>query len=452
MSNNNFGLPFVTQIVFDNNATWHQLSGFETYLSWFMSNPVFFSVVMIKAREYSNMKVQVVNRKTGEVEPEGTQKAIPAALYKIFKKPNPLQSRHEFMEQKKIFREVCGNSFVYGNWGIGAKGPKGISTMLNVWPQFMQFKLTGKYFSMTKKSDVVAGWMFKMGQNVENWNADEILHNNSANLDPRAGLIFGTPIALSLVEPLTNIDLAYESRNVMIKNRGMRAIITSDRGDATGKIPLGEDEKKATQQELKKYGQLKNQHQFFFSDQPLKTTPIDQDVMKLGLFEEIATDTMIVAHAFGVPEILVKLYLEGATFENQDASLRRLYQGAIIPEAEDDMDAYNEFLGLDDTEWELRASFDHITFLQKDKKSEATADNLNSKTMEQLFLRGGCTLNEWRKKIGLKELPNMDKLVIQFTPEEIAIITGKPMAQPKDEQDDSEQIKLLEKEYLHLLK
>jgi hypothetical protein len=388
---------------------------------------------MIKAREASNMRIKVFNRNTNEVEPEGTRLPIPARIYELYNKPNVLQSRWEFFQQRKVFREVCGNSFVYGNFGLGMqKNVMNLSALWNVWPQFMEFKLTGKYFSATDINEVIEGWRFKYGQYKESWTPDEIMHSNAPNLDPRHGLIFGSATASSLSIPLSNIEMAYESRNVIMKNRGMRAIITSAKEDSSGRIPLMEPEKVILNEEIKKYGTLEGQQQFWFSSMPLNVETIDQDVRRLGLFDEIATDAMVVCNAFGVPEILLKLYLQGATFENQEASLRRLYQGTLIPEMEDDMIAFNSFLGLDGTEWKIVGDFSHIACLQEDLTKLATGNNITSTYMEKMFVKGMVTQNQWITSVGLPSLTDGDKYIWDLAPEQIAIILNKPVAAEPD--------------------
>lgn len=415
------------------NPRWQSLSGFHGLMDWFKNNPVFYSVVMIKAREAANMRIKVCNRVTGEDEPVGTTKPIPAKLYALFNKPNCLQSRGEFFQQRKVFREVCGNSFVYGNFGLGLqKNPLTCSSLMNVWPQYMNFKLKGKYFSATDINEIIEGWMFKMqttsGTYKEDWTPDEILHSNAPNLDPRDGLIFGSATALSLIRPLSNIDMAYESRNVIMQNRGMMAIATSGKEDASGRIPLNEADKEILEREYKKHGLLEGQKQIWFSSVPMDVTAINQDVRRLGLFDEIATDGMLVCNAFGVPEILLKLYLQGATFENQEASLRRLYQGTLIPEMEDDMVSFNSFLGLDGTEWSIEGDFSHVACLQEDRKRDSETNNTTSTYMEKMFLRGMVTQNQWITSVGLPSLGDEgDKYIWGFSEEQLAIILGKPV-------------------------
>jgi hypothetical protein len=156
---------------------------------------------------------------------------------------------------------------------------------------------------------------------------------------------------------------------------------------------------------MRKYGMLENQSQFFFSPVPLTAVAIDQDVAKLGLFEEIATDAITVCNAFGVPEILLKMYIKGSTFENQEASVRRLYQGTLIPEAEDDMIAMNNFLGLDNTDWKIVPCFDHVAALQESEKVKADADNSRKTTAMNEYSKGLITIDEYRTAMGYGPTP-----------------------------------------------
>lgn len=420
--------------VFNNSPYWITLNSMHQLFETYRRNPVFFATIMLKAREYANMRIKVYNKNTDqEIKPTSKQPQV-RGLYNLFKRPNVLQSRWEFMKQRKIFGEVCGNSFTYANIPTGLqKRADTITTLTNVWPQYMAYTLGGQYFDATDISEIVKEWKFEYGTYKKKFDPHHIMHRNEANLTPTEGLILGQPIAASLIKPLSNIEMAYESRNVMIKNRGMRVVFTSNKGDTSGAIALTEEEKEVVDARMKKYGNLEGQSQFFFSEMPLNVQVIDQDVRKLGLFDEIAMDAMIVCHAFGVPEILLKLYLQGATFENQEAAVRRLYQGTLIPEADDDMIGFNTFLGLDDTDFELRASYDHIPALQQSIRDKADGNSKISIYMERLFRSGAATQNMWLEEVGLpKGGPELDRLITEFEPEELAFINGQtPAAEPE---------------------
>src|SRR5690606_11894274 len=174
------------------------------------------------------------------------------------------------------------------NFALGFKANlNSLSSLWNVWPAYMKFKLAGKYFEATEIRDVVQSWKFELGDYRKEWEPWEILHKNKPNTNANDGLIFGRSPAYSLIRPLTNIDMAYESRNVLMRNRGMRVMFTSNKTDGTGNIPLSDEERKDNDDLMKKYGTLEGQSQFFFSPYPLNVNVIDQDVTKLGLFDEI---------------------------------------------------------------------------------------------------------------------------------------------------------------------
>lgn len=401
---------FLNYMLFSNTPYWQSLTDLQSLFDWYHINPIFYATVMIKAREYSNMRIKVVSRWDREhVEPEGTRKAIPAKIYALFNKPNVLQSRWEFLMQRKIFEEVSGNSFTYGNFATGMKpNVMNLEAMWNVWPAYMKFKLAGNYFEATQLSDVIKEWRFELGNYKKTWEPWEILHKNKPNTNVSDGLIFGRSPARSLVRPLSNIDMAYESRNVMMRNRGMRVMISSNKSDNSGLISLDDNEQTDIQERMRKYGMLESQSQFFFSPAPLTATTIDQDVLKLGLFEEIATDAMMVCNAYGVPEVLLKLYIKGATFENQEASVRRLYQGTLIPEAEDDMIAFNSYLGLDNTDWMIIPDFSHVAALQESEEKKAETDERKKKVAMEEVKNGLMTADEYRTLFGYGKMPTQD--------------------------------------------
>lgn len=426
----NFGLPFVNLSIFKDVPTWHSLRGFQSLVDWYVSNPILGATIDLKAREYANMKIRVRNKKTLELEPLSTKKEIPAKLYKIFNKPNPIQSQWEFLQQRKIFKEITGNSFTYANWSLmTVQKLDNLTALWNAWPQFMEVMLAGKYFSATEAKDVIKGWRFDYGRYTQEWSTKELLHQNTPNVDPKYGLIFGTSQIYGLEKPLSNIDMAYESRNVIMKNRGMSVVMSSKKSDQSGTIPLLPDEKKAVDESMKKYGSLEGQQQFFFSDMPLEVTQIKQNVKELGLFDEVASDAIIVAHKYGVPELLVKVYIEGGTFENLESSYRRLYQGTLIPEAEDDMNSLSSFLGLDETEWELFGDFSHVAVLQKSEKDKAAANRDTSGFMERLFFAGAVTHNQWLQALDIKPYPGGELRIFEFTPEQLAVILKTPTKQ-----------------------
>lgn len=442
------GKPFWTMgnyFLFNDTPQWIDLKHTQSLFELYHRNPVYFSTINILANEMANMKFFVMNKKTGEYEPENTKKEIPKKIYRLLNFPNPLQSRWEFLRQNKILHEVAGNSFVFANAPFGMKpNISNIQTLQNIWPQYMKAKVSGKYFSITEIEDLIEKWVFRPDTDKITFEPNQILHRNTPNTDS-SDLILGKSTALSLIMPLSNIEMAYESRNVLMRNRGMRAIISSALGDMTGKIPVQETEKKSINEAMKNYGIRKNQNQFFFSPVPLDVKTIDQDVRKLGLFEEIEHDAIEVAHAHGVPDELLKKSLEGTTFSNQDSAYKRLYQGTIIPQSNDFVISLNRFLGLEEEEWEIVGSFDHIPSLQKSEKEKHDAYKSASVYLEKLFYAGAISLNTWLDQMELPMIkePYGDLTLIQMDDEQREMVLRiKPSAATQPEPANEEEKKI----------
>lgn len=438
-SSSRFGLPYIARSLSINTAQWIDLSYLKYVYDEYRTNPVLNSVIRIKGREYRNKRYIVKNRSTGEIEPITTRRTIPYKLYRLLgERPNPLQEFPEFIEQKKIQKELFGNTMLYANAGLEIN-VNNVFALWNVWPQYMKVQLSGKYFDALSVGDIIKGWKFEYSQNFKkDFKAEEILHQNSPNEDPGNDLILGSPTAWSYVVPLSNIKGAYESRNVIIRNRGMDLVFTSDVGDASGKVMMQDTEKKVFQEEMKDYGLLEGQKQFFASSLPLKVTVVNRDVAKLGLFEEVATDGMIICNGWGVPDELLRLWLKGTTYENMRESVRRLYQGTLIPESEEEDKGLNAFLKTEETDWIIGGSFAHVEALQRSRKEEADANKSISEYMFRLFKIGGVTLNRWLKEVNLPSIgPDGDKFIWQMEPEKVSLILSDGKQQEPKEEDDT---------------
>lgn len=399
--------PMINYMLFNDTPNWRSLGSLQGLFDCYHTNPILYAVVMIKAREYANMNIQVINKRTDMPEPLNTKKKIPAKLYQLYNKPNILQSRWEFMQQRKIFFEVAGNAFMYGNFGYSRKASvESTVSLMNVWPQHMKYIPAGGYFDAVQMSDIVAKWKFDAGHYKKEWDPYEILFTNKANTEVTDDVIFGRSPAIALQKPLSNIDMAYESRNVIMGNRGMTVVMSSAAGDGTGKVALMGDQEEDMNKRIKEYGTLRGQGRVFWSPYPLEVTPINQSVEALGLFDEIATDGMMVCHGYGVPEILLKLYIKGTSYENQEASVRRLYQGTLIPEAEDDILSQSTFLGLEDSDWYLYPDFSHVPVLQESEEKKETKLKLRSERYLAEIAAKVRTRQEYRDDMEMGPLPD----------------------------------------------
>lgn len=396
---------------------WRNLSELIFLLKCYYENPIVQTIINIKAEAFANIKFKVKDLKTGEIIPLSEYDSDGGTLNKLLKKPNPLQSTYEWLKQMKVNYEVFGNAYVYGSIPVGWENNftyEDISVLNNIPPYCMAPVLTGSWLDATTKEEIIKNYVFTGFNGAKRTiNTNAILHLNDINIKFDQNFTSGQSNLLALKKPISNIDFAFESRNVMIRKRGALGAWTSEKKDeAMGNLPLNDNELEEVQKAFKKYGLLDDQYQQIISPMPLKWQQTVMDVKKLMLFEEIESDAIAIANALGVPELLVKYYVKGGTFENLDASEKRLYDSTIIPESVDFMVGINNFLKTEDAGIMLIGDYDHLHILQINKKEEAETYKIKEESALSAFKIGAITYNDYLKAINMPSNDTIGELHI----------------------------------------
>lgn len=360
----------------------------------------------------ANMRFFVREYSTDEIFPLEKYDKDGGKLKKLLSRPNPLQSGFEWLKQFKVNYEVFGNGYAYASLPVGYENRftyQDISVINNLPPYCITPILSGRWLDATRKDEIIKEYELRgLNGSLKYLNTNTVFHANNTNIRFDANFTQGTSELIALQAPITNIDYAYESRNVLIRKRGALGILTSEAQDgALGSVPLKDEEIKDVQERFKMYGLLDDQYQQIISPVPLKYQKMAMSVKELMLFEEIESDAIAIANSFGVPELLVKYYIKGGTFNNLDASEKRLYDSTIIPESYDFITNLNSFLGTESKGIELIGSFDHLNALQINKKEEAETDKINQETSLSAFMIGAITYDDYLTSIGM---PNDDQI------------------------------------------
>ena len=90
--------------------------------------------------------------------------------------------------------------------------------------------------------------------------------------------------------------------------------------------------------------------------------------------------------------------ISDSTYDNQNGAKRDAYQDLIIPDSENYCEALTRAIVGDD-EIIIRLDYSHISVLQEDKKSAASALSLASNAVRNLYNDGIITLSESRKEV-----------------------------------------------------
>ncbi len=385
---------------------WRNLSELSYLLDCYYQNPVVQAVINIKAKAFSNIKFFVKDIKSGETVPLELYDKDGGTLHQLLKRPNPLQSTFEWLRQFKVNFEVFGNGYAYASVPVGFENTfkyGDITVINNLPPYCIAPVLTGNWLEAETKDEIVSEYRLSLfNGKTKPLHTNTVFHANNENIKHDRHFTEGISDLTALKRPISNIDRAYESRNVLITKRGALGILTSEKRDeALGSLPLDDDELEKVQEAFKKYGLLEDQYSQLISPMPLKYQKMAMSVKELMLFEEVEADAIAIANAKGVPELLVKYYIKGGTFNNLDASEKRLYDSTIIPEANDFLIALNHFLKTEELGIELLGSFEHLNILQINKKEEAETRKLNHEVALEAFRSGAITYNAYLEEIDM---------------------------------------------------
>jgi hypothetical protein len=415
-------------------ASWIGYGSDLEYLAAFDRNPVLRAIIELKAKAKSNLIFKIWDEKAENyINLSKTRRPDLLNIINILSKPNPLQSYSEWQLLSEVNYSIFGNSYDYATLpdGFLDVNYQTITSIRQLPPYLMGYVLTGRYFDQTTIEGIIEKYVLQLPTGQKDILPAQIFHRNDVNITFDQNFIKGVSKLQGLTMPLTNIEKAFESRNVIIRKRGALGMFTSDNKDGAGSTyPLLDNQMEQVQKDLEKYGALDDQWQYMFLRYPMSYHKTSLNMDELKLFEEVSADAMLVCNAFGVPEVLLKLYLEGATFENQEASERRLYQSTIIPETSNQMDYLNRWLKTHDGGIRLDATFDHIPVLQANKKDEALTKKENSAYLEKLWMQGAITHNEWLLGIGLPKYAGGDVRIWDLTEEQLKVI--QKTAAPKE--------------------
>jgi hypothetical protein len=345
-----------------------------------------------KARACSNARLDIVSIKTGQPAPN----TLPQA--RLIRSPNYFQKQKQFIRFTRLLYYIFGNEIIFANRPLGFSIKKA-SGLFSLPFNCIEYKFDNQkpYFLQTEypKHEIFV----KANGKKYPISLDECFVLCENNVTTENNKVFeGLSRIDGLTGPIKNLRASYEARNVMIENRGALGILTNAGSDAGGAIPLDPEEKEDLQEQFKKYGLTKKQHQFILTSLALKWQQISVDTDKLKLFEEATEDQRKVIDGLGLRQELFARE-KGSTYENQIEAERAAYQDTIIPEFEEWTNGMNRFLNLEGTGYKLNATFDHLPCFQINKKEYSTALRLLVMALNEALEVRAISIEQYREML-----------------------------------------------------
>lgn len=369
-----------------NKASWVALRNPQDFEIAARENPIVKATVELIASAASNGIKIARDTITGEIIPWTDKRPVIQNAYKLFaKEPYPTQTPKEFQKQGTFYRKIFGNRYVYGSMGSGLDEKEldilWVNTLMNVPSQYVEIKTTGKLYDQIRSEDIIEYYADTNQNPIKKLSPKHIIHFNEVNFSSEMPMIMGISPLEALKMPITNTQYAFEAMNSILKSRGFSGIVSPNKTSADGghMIITPEEQNEIDKKFKAEYGTRSDQNMFWFSPIPVEYIKTVMNSKEMGIYEEFSNNAIIICNGFGVAPDLVKTYIQGITYENQDQSWKSLYDTAVIPMVRDEDEQWSNKLNTFKYGFRIDTSWDHIPVLQKSFKDKAVANNNNSK-------------------------------------------------------------------------
>jgi len=349
----------------------------EKYESIYREIPHVRIVIDKLASMFSNANIVITDLNGEKLENQDTNE-----FYKLLEKPNPLQSREEFLMQMFIYNALYGTTF---NNKLAVNG--NVYGMYNLPSQHMQTVLSGKIFKQISIEDIVSYYKLDLGDGTsERYETNDILLTTTPSPD---NPILGTSKIESLKMPISNIKAVLSKSNMILNKMGAIGILSNEGAkDGMGAIPMKPKEKKDIHEQYQSnYGHEANKMGIVISEANLKWQSMSFPTKDLMLYEELESDFAQIIDIFGGERDLFSSS-KGATFENMSHAEKSTYNNTIIPFANNYGNALSEFLGAKEKGFNITLDYSHLSIMQENELERSQVLMNNAKAIETLRNNG----------------------------------------------------------------
>lgn len=315
---------------------------------------------------------------------------------KLLNKPNPLQSREEFLWQAYFFKLLFANNFVYKPSGSVFVLPK-VMWHLPSDEMKIKFKNMQTFYDQYELSGMIDSFLLCQGSVTKPYEVKDMLYK-AENFSFKEGK--GTSKIPSLKLPINNLVASLRTRNVLSVNFGVRGILSVEDKDMHGALPVKQGDKDIVNEQLSSDHNLySGKSKMKVASRPIKFTQVSGNVNDMKLLESEEADFKVIAAIMGFPKDLFP-FTSGATFENQIQAKKGAYEDTIIPGADSFSGAMTESL-KPKAGRKYILSYAHLGILKEDEVKEAEAEKLEAETQEILHNNGVINAQAFADNLGV---------------------------------------------------
>jgi hypothetical protein len=370
-------------------------SGFQNgtkYLEYSLTNPVLLTIISLRCKVFSQMKITHLNAQGNPIEN--------SPLLKLLKNPNYFQSQEDFLYQSMWFLSATGNNITYQ-----VKALNEVKSLYNLIPSEIDYNNTEKINKfITTKNDFKA-----YGEKHIVYTLDDKTYNiKLSELIPFYDLANGLSCNSFMMSPsrlkglsnvIENINENLKAKNVNLKMSQKYLVSNKSTGN---EAQIQEPDRKDITSKL-------GQKSLIITNAALEAKHLVSDMKKLFLDEQFADDAMKCLLAFEMSKDVLNYFSNGAsTYENKTVAGLDYIQNSIQVDANNFLNSIASSFGLNEIGETLVASYNHLPVMAQVMKDKIDTFKAFQETLK-ISIETGTILqpeaqqmtNDFRLNIGL---------------------------------------------------
>jgi phage portal protein BeeE len=182
---------------------------------------------------------------------------------------------------------------------------------------------------------------------------------------------------------LTGSTDIQKAQSVLVKNQGVRGLLTNESNRNGGGVSMGETEAKEVKKSLNGIiSGIDKINSVAITSATLKYHAMGMSTSDLKLIESVVLTDRQLCNAYNVDSVLFNDQ-ESSTRDNKNIAEKGLYLNAILPRLNKIVDRFNQDISKginreENTNYEVRVDIRDIEALQKDQKVEAEKNRINA--------------------------------------------------------------------------
>jgi hypothetical protein len=322
-------------------------------LQWSLCHPVLLTIIALRAKLYSQMRISAVNAKGEEV---------PIPELELIANPNYFQSQQDFLFQQMWFLSACGNSHVYAfKNGIDSQ-PK---ALFNLIPSQVDWGKTGKVSTFIAAQDSFKAFQeqtikYRLDQTDHQLKIADIIpmYDLASGLTPNSFMQSPSRVD-GIKQVLINIEENLKAKNVNLK-MAARYLAKNKTGIDGAPLLTDADRKEINEKFGSKFLSITNMD--------VEVQHLVKDLKNLTLDPMFESDAIKCMLAFDFNRDVLNYSPQGSKFDNAEGGLVNVVQNSIQQSADNAMASLTS--GLKIKSAKLKASFNHLPIMQATLKSK----------------------------------------------------------------------------------